>query len=252
MCRIKVKTRSCHFHNRVERKKDEPFIHQMPIIDIEDIVKLGNQHKFCPYYMSKELHNQADIIFMPYNYLLDPSARKSLGVELANNVVILDEAHNIERICEEAASLQIKSTDITLAIEEVTTVMKSMSEEVPSFDDSPKDFTAEDLCILKQALLDFESALDNVELQNEKDGTTFDGDFIYKLFANAQILETNYMKFVGFIEKIVQFLVTLSDGPFQRRGNGLQLFADLMTVVFSTASYKAKVQKCYKVCLLKL
>ena len=39
-----------------------------------------------------------------------------------NNVVILDEAHNIEKMCEESASLQIRSSDMALCIDEVTQV----------------------------------------------------------------------------------------------------------------------------------
>lgn len=79
MCRMKVKMRSCQFYNRLERKKEDPSIMDQTVVDIEDLVKLGNQHKCCPYYLSKELKQQADIIFMPYNYLLDPRVRKNLG-----------------------------------------------------------------------------------------------------------------------------------------------------------------------------
>jgi len=32
----------------------------------------------CPYYISKELKRDADIIFMPYNYLIDPKVTGSL------------------------------------------------------------------------------------------------------------------------------------------------------------------------------
>lgn len=47
----------------------------------------------------------------------------------------------------------------------------------------------------------------------------------------------------------MQFLSTVKEGPFQRRGNGLQLFEDLLRIAFasSTADFKAKIQKCYKV-----
>lgn len=44
---------------------------------------------------------------MPYNYLLDAKSRKSQGIDLQNSIILLDEAHNIEKTCEEAASLQV-------------------------------------------------------------------------------------------------------------------------------------------------
>lgn len=50
---------------------------------------MGKKRSFCPYYMTKELKRDADIIFMPYNYLLDPKTRKANGVELAVGVVYL-------------------------------------------------------------------------------------------------------------------------------------------------------------------
>ncbi|VEL26397.1 unnamed protein product [Protopolystoma xenopodis] len=41
------------------------------IVDIEDLVRVGKETRCCPYYMSRELKTDADIIFMPYNYLVD-------------------------------------------------------------------------------------------------------------------------------------------------------------------------------------
>ena len=77
------------------------------ILDIEDLVKTGQKLKCCPYFLTRELKQSADIVFMPYNYLLDPKTRKNQGIQLQNNIVLLDEAHNVEKMCEEAASLQV-------------------------------------------------------------------------------------------------------------------------------------------------
>lgn len=59
--------------------KDIPELRNVGVVDIESLVSMGKQMKFCPYYMSRELKQQADIIFMPYNYLLDPRMRAVLG-----------------------------------------------------------------------------------------------------------------------------------------------------------------------------
>lgn len=88
------------------RRKEDPLFKQ-EVLDIEDLVKAGQKLSCCPYFLSKELKQNADVIFMPYNYLLDTKARRAQGIELQNNIILFDEAHNIEKTCEEAASLQV-------------------------------------------------------------------------------------------------------------------------------------------------
>lgn len=253
MCQLKVKSRTCFFYNNVESKKDDRAVRGDDILDIEDLVGVGKKLKCCPYYLSKELKQDADIIFMPYNYLLDPKSRKANGVELMNNIVILDEAHNVEKMCEESASLQIRTTDIALCIDEITHVMKSFSEtseeQIDATVDSsqPKDFTCDDLCILKEMMLAFEKAVDDIEVGRE--GSTYPGGFIFDLLSKAEIRDHNQMAVITMIENLIQYLATASLSPFQRKGVGLQKIVDLLNVVFSgtSHSHKERVKLCYKV-----
>ncbi|KAK9722683.1 DEAD 2 [Popillia japonica] len=251
MCKLKLLSHSCHFYNRVERKKDSPAIRSANIVDIEDLVTLGMTHKFCPYFMARELKHESDIIFMPYNYLLDPKAKRALGIQLSNNIIILDEAHNVEKVCEDSASMQLTSTDITLCIEEVTEVMKAMSNNVSSFmdDAGPKDFSEKELCDMKEIVLNLEKAIDEIEIKKNVEMTTFDGSYIFEILGKAGINEENYVLIINTIEKIVQFLSAVKEGPFQRRGNGLQLLQDLLQVAFVSVSaeFREKIKRCYKV-----
>ncbi|KAL0841701.1 hypothetical protein ABMA28_013973 [Loxostege sticticalis] len=253
MCQLKVKSKTCYFYNNVDSKKEDRSVKGDEILDIEDLVAVGKKLKCCPYYLSKELKQDADIIFMPYNYLLDPKSRKANGVELMNNIIIFDEAHNVEKMCEESASLQIKSTDIALCIDEITHVMRSFSENTEEQLDStvdnnqPKDFTCEDLCVLKEMMLSLEKAIDEINVGSE--GTTFPGGFIFELLAKAEIKDHNQMSVITLLGNLVTYLSTASASPFQRKGVGLQKFVDLLNVVFSgtTHSYKERVKMCYKV-----
>jgi hypothetical protein len=63
-----------------------------------------SSHSACPYYISHMLAKDADLVFAPYNYVLDPQIRNAMGIELKNSVVILDEGHNIESTLREAGS----------------------------------------------------------------------------------------------------------------------------------------------------
>ena len=43
----------------------------------------------------KERVDEADLVFMPYNYLLDPKVRENFKLDYENSVIIFDEGHNV-------------------------------------------------------------------------------------------------------------------------------------------------------------
>ncbi|XP_033374919.1 regulator of telomere elongation helicase 1 isoform X12 [Parus major] len=129
MCRMKVMARACHFYNNVEEKSTEKELIES-IMDIEDLVKNGNKHRACPYYLSRSLKQQADIIFMPYNYLLDAKSRKSHNLDLKGTVVILDEAHNVEKLCEESSSFDLTPYDLASAMDAINVVLEEQAKVV--------------------------------------------------------------------------------------------------------------------------
>jgi Rad3-related DNA helicase len=65
------------------------------VFDIEEIVEYGKENVACPFYLARELQKTAEVILMPYNYIIDPAVRKSLGISLEKAVIIIDEAHNL-------------------------------------------------------------------------------------------------------------------------------------------------------------
>lgn len=93
--------------------------------DIEDAAKFGQNSCCCPYFGARSLQEQADITFSPYNYLLDPTIRRTLNINLSNAIVIFDEAHNIEDICRDSASFSIDSTQLTEIIEAINVITSS-------------------------------------------------------------------------------------------------------------------------------
>nr|XP_021156104.1 Fanconi anemia group J protein isoform X1 [Columba livia]XP_021156105.1 Fanconi anemia group J protein isoform X1 [Columba livia]XP_021156106.1 Fanconi anemia group J protein isoform X1 [Columba livia] len=87
--------------------------------DIEDLVHLGKKLRACPYFAARELMVGADIVFCPYNYLLDPQIRESMDINLKGHVVILDEAHNIEDSARESVSYGVTENQLRAAQEEL-------------------------------------------------------------------------------------------------------------------------------------
>ncbi len=65
------------------------------ILDIEDLTKLSLEQKICPYFDARTDLNKAELIFLPYNYLIDPVARKAQKIDTRDAIVIFDEGHNL-------------------------------------------------------------------------------------------------------------------------------------------------------------
>lgn len=102
-CRNAIARNACSYYSNYEQKLEA--MEQNAVHDIEDLANFGKQHQCCPYYASKKLaETKATIIFMPYNYLLDTSVRKSTQLKIGNSVIIFDEAHNIESALKDSVS----------------------------------------------------------------------------------------------------------------------------------------------------
>ncbi|KAG1465292.1 hypothetical protein G6F46_003542 [Rhizopus delemar] len=63
--------------------------------DIEELVGVGENLSICPYYGTRNAAKSSQLVVLPYQHLLHANTRESLGISLKNNVVIIDEAHNL-------------------------------------------------------------------------------------------------------------------------------------------------------------
>jgi len=113
-----------------------------PIYDIEELVKVGRRDNICPYYYSRDVSEYADIIFLPYNYLLDTSIRSTLNVRWEQSVVIFDEAHNIEKVASDAASFSLSSTEVATCIRELQQVLEYIQAHKSEFENKAKETAA--------------------------------------------------------------------------------------------------------------
>ena len=76
--------------------KSNPDVNSEPL-DIEELVAIGQGGGPCPYFLSREMAACADLILMPYNYLVDARTRMGMkSIQWKGSVLIFDEAHNVE------------------------------------------------------------------------------------------------------------------------------------------------------------
>uniref|UniRef100_A0A914YW31 Helicase ATP-binding domain-containing protein n=1 Tax=Panagrolaimus superbus TaxID=310955 RepID=A0A914YW31_9BILA len=98
--------------------------------DIEELSEALKSPEICAYFAStRSLTVDADIIFTPFNYLLDPIIRNSSDVILKNSIVILDEAHNVEDTCRDAVSFQFKESEFSAAFNNFDEKLALMNDD---------------------------------------------------------------------------------------------------------------------------
>uniref|UniRef100_T1J6D5 DNA 5'-3' helicase n=1 Tax=Strigamia maritima TaxID=126957 RepID=T1J6D5_STRMM len=93
--------------------------------DLEDLVGVGKKSRMCPYYLTRTLKDLSDIVFCPYNYIIDPLIRGNMEINLCENVLIFDEAHNMEDSARSAASFSVTQLELKAAIDDLHNVAES-------------------------------------------------------------------------------------------------------------------------------
>lgn len=236
MCKQKVSSKMCGFHLNYDTKMMQTEYQSNTVVDIEDLGRLGRKFTCCPYYAARSLKNKADIIFMPYNYLVDPKSRKAHGVELEGNVVIFDEAHNIENMCEESMSFEIRSSDLATCIKDATHAMellKGKESEPFAADSGAPDFTIQDVAKVAAMFHSMEENLDRVIQEAMGSAVIKPGDFMFELLSSVGISLQNKDMLLDLLEKTISFLETNTVGHFSARGAGLSKFSSILNIMYA-------------------
>ncbi|KAJ1976120.1 hypothetical protein H4R34_004093 [Dimargaris verticillata] len=158
-CRALREEKKCHMAHRVNDliKQVQKHRTMLRVWDIEDLVTLGRSTGGCPYYATRELAESAEIVFCPYNYLVDPSIREASGIDLKNSIIVIDEAHNIEDVCRSSASLTLSD----LELEEVS---RQLSEMIRDGEHYHEDFLTI-CCGINHRIRDDERRYNHVEYE---------------------------------------------------------------------------------------
>ena len=178
---------------------------------------------------SEDTQQKADIIVMPYNYLISPSIRATLSIDWSRTVVVFDEAHNLESSCESATSYDLSSEDISGCIEECDLVVEHLSDSLARiFTES--DLPSEDNVLrIKSFLLEFERSVDDMKI-----GSTYSGQYAYDLMSRHHVDFNTVGALLPEIDKITNCLKGI--GRYQTQDTRLQKFRKLLSFLFNGES----------------
>ncbi|CAD2090556.1 TFIIH basal transcription factor complex helicase XPD subunit, putative [Plasmodium vinckei lentum] len=127
-------------------KKD--FVYELiepGVYTIEELKTLCKNYKnrenmnapICPYFCAKKIIEIAKVIVLNYQYIIDPKVSKSifLGKDInnrvnykKNDIIVFDEAHNIDSVCLEALSVNIDRSILNKASMNITTLFKKIEK----------------------------------------------------------------------------------------------------------------------------
>ncbi|KAG2598765.1 hypothetical protein PVAP13_5KG398007 [Panicum virgatum] len=240
-CHFLCKKRWCQHNNNVsEFMKNKPDFGSKPF-DIEDLVNIGKgkSNGPCPYYISRELSKSVDILFAPYNYLIDPGNRRSLNsIPWDNAVLIFDEAHNLESICADAASFDLHPNNLAACVAEAHECIKLCSAKRSTENSADKQFDPENYAILKALLMALEKKIGELVIESKELGCTKAGSYIYDFLSELNITSDTSKKL---IETIDCASLLLEEGNSAETGPGAQAKAtvcrlesirDILDIIF--------------------
>ncbi|CEF63754.1 Fanconi anemia group J protein [Strongyloides ratti] len=274
MCRNLVSTRKCNYFTTLETDEDMLsmlYENNGDILDIDNLVKKAKHLKHCPFFKSRKDFTKADLILLPYNYILDPKLRAAQKIDLAGNVIIFDEAHNLENICEESSSINFTSTDISMCLKECKGVMElylSLEETVRDEMDNTDlafgeanlekkfPFEKNDCAQLLLLLQNFENVIDKIDYSVSKtvqdiDGYLFEGSFMIDLLQKAGIEKAAASSISSLVDKMGQFIVK---NQFLAREFGLSSseklleFANLVSTIYADSYEKDEATSSMRTC----
>ena len=79
------------------------------VYTLKDMRKLGKQKTWCPYFLARNMIAFANVVVFNYQYMIDPKVSNLVSRELEKEcVVVFDEAHNIDNVCIEALSVNLR------------------------------------------------------------------------------------------------------------------------------------------------
>ncbi len=96
------------------------------LANVESMLQYGLEHNICPYYLSRLLAQIYKVVIGAYNYLF-------IDANYQNQIVVLDEAHNMEDFLKETVSYTLSRLNVEQALDEIKEVKRPWATDIEEF-----------------------------------------------------------------------------------------------------------------------
>ncbi|GMH37031.1 hypothetical protein BSKO_04904 [Bryopsis sp. KO-2023] len=201
------------------------------VMDIEDLGILGRGTGPCPYFLTREIAKFSDIVFLPYNYLIDKRQRERLPIDLNGSIVIFDEAHNVEQCCSDAASFEFQSPIFKLCQAEIARareLIQNKSEEKPMPKTGSWGGLRERCLTLQKSLSAMEDHI--IAMKIPAEGKSHPGTEIYCLLEKGTIYQSNHKVLADALYDVADVLAAFPNS--KATGNACSIMSENLVKAF--------------------
>ena len=115
-------TELCQFFEDYEKEGPDAVL-PPGVYTMADLREFGRKKGWCPYFLARHMIGVANVVVYNYQYLLDPKVSSLVSRELEKEcVVVFDEAHNIDNVCIEALSVNLRQQTLDAAGRNITSL----------------------------------------------------------------------------------------------------------------------------------
>mmetsp|Transcript_9336 Transcript_9336/g.15513 ORF Transcript_9336/g.15513 Transcript_9336/m.15513 type:complete len:1023 (-) Transcript_9336:43-3111(-) len=243
MCKRARDENRCHFYSGLRTGRSSKV--NTSGLDIEEIVSACKEANICPFYKCREEAQEVDLLFIPYDYLINPQTRESLQVSLKNSILIFDEGHNIEKSCESVASFELTAAELAGAISEIDDALDLLEQDMMTCEEALGDMSGEmlmqHLLLVKKNLLALEDSIYSQRLEKDAatDRTLFKapGSQILQIFSQASlrgdgITEKDAKRITSMVRKAITVLTFSMESTANSGGLYLDKLQAILVAMF--------------------
>eukprot|EP00871_Galdieria_phlegrea_P002921 jgi/Galph1/362/GphlegSOOS_G5110.1 len=248
LCRDLCQEKKCSYRNNLKDNTEVFEQVEHNILDMEDLFLLGKKEKVCPFYLTKEIEPNSEVIFLPYNYVVNQRLRSSLGLDFLNDIIIFDEAHNLEQVASDSASFDLSSDLLLHCIRQVEKMLRlrglstiSDSQSKPLQEHSSANghlLLALLKCLYHEMMTTFAQSLSNA------DELVYPPRFLFELLAKVNITNKTFSLIVSQVNSLLgrdhsekDERTSMTD--FSNGFNAIDTFINYLEMLFSMTADEA-------------